>query len=368
MKKVLTAALLLLFSIHFAFSQDAKKLWFSEIGFLHSNMIPNSTQYKDLWKDCQGYGFDAKFGVQTLGNTQIEQLHNYPKFGMGIRYYKFSYNVLQSSAAAYGFINAPIYRGERFSFNYQAGLGLAYFSNPFDSVTNPNNDFIGSYINCYIDLELNLDYKLTNNLDLFAAAQFTHSSNGALQRPNLGMNNFSQEIGLRYYFDKNPRPEFIHKTYEAFTPKDFWYVCVSPSLREAYDDNRYFVLNLEASFERQFSPLFTWGAGLDLSYNSSTPAYYEDGVSQGTSYKQIMQWYPAAFGSFEVLYGRVGIHVGLALYLRPIPDWDYHTPYYERAGFRVYLTENHSQFAGVSVRAHGGSVDFIEWTYGIKIL
>ena len=66
--------------------------------------------------------------------------------------------------------------------------------------------------------------------------------------------------------------------------------------------------------------------------------------------------------AFEVLYGRLVVHLSGAVYLNRA--FEYYTPFYERAGVRVLLGKNRNHFVGAAVKAHAGSVDYLEWTYG----
>ena len=44
--------------------------------------------------------------------------------------------------------------------------------------------------------------------------------------------------------------------------------------------------------------------------------------------------------------------------------FSHYTPYYERAGIRVVLGKERKHFVGFAIKAHAGSADFLEWTYG----
>ena len=55
----------------------------------------------------------------------------------------------------------------------------------------------------YVDVGLNLQYSLTQHFDIATGFSLTHFSNGAIKKPNYGLNTIAPKISLKYNFDEN---------------------------------------------------------------------------------------------------------------------------------------------------------------------
>jgi hypothetical protein len=72
----------------------------------------------------------------------------------------------------------------------------------------------------------------------------------------------------------------------------------------------------------------------------------------------------AGFVSFELLYNRFVVHAALAAYISRSAD--FYEWYYERAGFKVLLGKNRNHSLGITLKAHAGMIDYIEWGYNFQ--
>lgn len=333
---------------------------YTEFGFRYAKMIPNSNEYATFTPAA--LGFDFRLGTQTNGTQRWQSYHHYPRYGVGLRTLYFDERILQSKYALFGFMEAPFSVGKRFSLNYQIGLGVSFYTNPFDEQLNPDNIWIGSMINLYATLALGMNYQLTPHLDLTATTSFSHSSNGTLKQPNLGVNMFSQSLGLRYRLQPF-KPAY---TSDSLPPlpdykRNNFVISLASGLKESRQSQLYYYAGtLGLSYENRFHPFFVWGMGLDICYNPSVSVFRPETMPKS----QMDYFAPAAKASFEILYGRVSFYVAFGVYLHK--SYPYYDPFYERAGIRCYLDKSQKHFIGGFVKAHSGSVDFLEFTYGYR--
>lgn len=87
------------------------------------------------------------------------------------------------------------------------GLGLAWFSRPYDPESNPQNFYIGSHITALAEASFQIEPKLGNRTNLLAGIKVVHASNSHYQVPNLGMNLISIYGGILFNSaDANRRP------------------------------------------------------------------------------------------------------------------------------------------------------------------
>ena len=83
------------------------------------------------------------------------------------------------------------------------GIGLAYNTTPFDSVSNPNNILIGSRITNMSFVKLHWERKITNKLVFNTGIALFHCSNGHYQVPNVGLNMPTGYAGINYLFSND---------------------------------------------------------------------------------------------------------------------------------------------------------------------
>ena len=337
---------------------DKKKDWYLETIIRHGRVIP---VHDDIW-DVGLISPEIRFGKQTTGQKLCEHYFNFPHYGIAFRYGYFNSPFLDKKFALYGYFNAPIFHYQQFSFHYQLGFGIAYWSNPHDSISNPENRYIGSHLNAYIDFELTVEYELTKSIDLIASTDFSHSSNGTTKVPNLGINVLSGHLGIRYHL--NQRQPQVAKTdiFINFIKNNTLYLFAAPAFRQSRkSDATYFAGTLQIGYLRQPHPIFRFGGGIDIMYNGELQNHSPKKKSFQTDY--LCQ---AVFASCELIYDRLILHVALATYINRA--FNFYESYYERAGLKFLIGEHRNHFAGISIKAHGGIADYIEWTYGYEFL
>ncbi len=147
--------------------------------------------------------FSLKFSKQTTGKQQWEQLFNYPRYGLGFSIYDFhNPEEIGTPLAAYGFFNAPFKRWKKWSLNYEIGFGATFNWKSFDPVTNKYNIALGAGQSFYVDAGLLLNYRFNKHLDMETGFSLTHFSNGALKKPNKGLNTIAPKISIKYSIDE----------------------------------------------------------------------------------------------------------------------------------------------------------------------
>ena len=358
--------------IGFVFSQNEqsdsklKNNWLIE-GGVRYGMLSAYTSDTYL-KGTEVFGGDLWLGKQTTGQKEWEQWFDYPSYGLMLRFGAFNNPMLKWKAAALGYLNGHIFRRSFFSLNYEFGGGLVFFPHPYDSVTNPRNRFIGTPISAHFNMALSANFKITKQLDLKSMIVFSHSSNGAMRLPNIGVNMASGELGLRYYV-KN-RPQYIKTidTIRRFSPINTLYFYAAPSFKQSRhdyfpdsysNDTYYFTSTLQFGFMRQGHPIFRYGMGVEVFYNASMNAGLPD------SLKSVQNCIaPGIYAGMELLYNRFVVHAGLGVYVyHPTKQYE---PVYERFGCKVLLGKSRKHFVGVTIKAHNVTADYFEWMYGYE--
>jgi len=350
-------------------STKIKDDWYIESALRYGRIVPNSSGTK-LW-NINVIGADLRIGKQTFGKSEWEQWFGYPNYGLAFRYAHFSDNMLQDKIACFWFLSGSFVDSRHLSFRYQLGSGLVYFFNYYDPFKNKENVFIGSALNAHIDLNLSLDFTITKQIDLILRANFSHSSNGAIRFPNYGINPISGQLAVRYHFNERAEKIYTIDTIKTFLPKNSLYFTLAPGFKQSkknyvYDNpdkyrvkTKYLTTTFQLGYLRQFHPKYRFGGGIDIMYSSELRNFFPPEKQNEWKYMTT-----AGFVSFELLYNRFVVHAALAAYISRSAD--FYEWYYERAGFKVFLGKNRNHSLGITLKAHAGMIDYIEWGYNFQ--
>lgn len=97
--------------------------------------------------------------------------------------------------AVYAAFSRDLFRSKRFSLDYRFENGLGWCSRPNDGFTNEDNEFVGSPLSIYFGFGLYAGHRVAPQWELTLGGEFKHFSNGALDRPNKGINTAGASIG-----------------------------------------------------------------------------------------------------------------------------------------------------------------------------
>ena len=400
MRRILTIAILLFATLRLA-AQPQKTL-----SLLSGYTVPNSSEWdyiKDIsigvdgalsWR--QDWGFEDTNGCFPL--------LRFP-YDMGVRgnFTYFPNGIAGQRIGVSGFIQEPIMLFKRWItfdgdsvpsrvpnyLNLDMDCGLAFYTDPYSRTPNPDNVFIGSYLNCLVQIGLSYSHRLRDYSQIVFAARFAHSSNGYLKKPNKGLNYLQLSIGYtlpaKYHNSiiRVSRFDTIDHSGQTFMPVvnwqhywpygnpafrgGEWLLSYSPGIvmpRYTGASRKYFYAHTaQAGWLYRFNPARAVGATLDLTYNYSHTAvirhWHED---------YSLPFYIGIAGVYEATYHRLTLHTALAAYLARSEHGT--TPLYERVGLYYNFGSEHRRlrhFVGVALKSHMAHIDFIEWHYGIKI-
>jgi len=328
-------------------------------GILQQKGLKNTT-YEGAYYN----GLNLKVGFKSRAKRdQYYQVYNYPIYGIGIYSSTFNSPIIGSPYAIYGFVQTPIYPKEnsKWSYDYRLGLGLSGNFKPYNAQENPLNLVIGSKNNVFIDLGIRAQYRLTDHLKVGAGLAFHHFSNGALALPNKGVNLIPATVSVNYQFNPDVK---IHRdsVLEPFSKKIYYHLNYGVGFKQLRDDldHRFFKTTLSGYASRFVSYKWRLGAGVDLFYSSSGNDEEIAGDKSGELASKLSggpSFYVAhVLNERLVLNGNVGYYIHNQRFNGEIKK------FFLRAGARYYVYKNLN--AGVSIKAHMGKADFIEWTVG----
>ena len=336
-------------------------------------------------------GYDKDFGLPELeigflvGNTRHIKLYRAEP--------RMPYNSTPGTLfAVYGGFRRDIIRSQRWRFGYILENGLGFTTRPYNRYDNSDNELLGSPINIYIDMGLYAAYRITPQAEISLGIDWKHFSNGALDRPNKGLNSAGVTLRANYYLDK-PQDEF---GVSAFDDSDFrkgFYVDVSAGLaaRSLQDDwvINYWSLSpddpkyrtshypIYGAFTCQVAPMYRYcrryasGIGIDYTY-----APYASAIRQRDLYRGLTQYTHSRHVvglslRHEVYFRHLSLQIGIGWYLHRkmgyTADVD-EKPYYETIGIRYSFPFTDDRlYIGYNVKAHFAKADCTQFILGWRI-
>jgi hypothetical protein len=150
------------------------------------------------------YGsFELRYGWQPSDPDNWTNQYGYFSYGIGY-YIGFigDPEIIGTPNALFGFINIPLSdSGRRNVFQISPALGVAFNLEPYDPITNPDNDTVGGSFATYISLGFGAEYKISNKWDMLYGIDYTHFSIARLYTPNYGFNMYGLNLGFRYLYN-----------------------------------------------------------------------------------------------------------------------------------------------------------------------
>ena len=389
MGRVLLIALLLVASV-WVKAQDTRSIPMVSVRADKGSI----TQTNDFLTGTNAHGVKMKdyssmmieIGVQSQGSKTWHSQYDFPSYGVGLYTATLeNQGEIGRPWSLFGFYRGTLWRSEsaNHTFRYNIEAGLAWNWRCYDENTNPYNITIGSPVTAHIGLGLDYSYRVCKNLQIGVGGGFTHFSNGAVRKPNKGLNLMGANVRLTYllreekYGNVLREPTKMNENEIDFTLgmgiKRYECDTVShPELTTPFKlGSRYTVSTFQAVFLHQYSVKGKYGAGLNVTYDDwlgSDTRTKADGrdveVVHGKTSKRINL---GVILAHEFCIARLSIPTQLGFYVyQPSGIEQKKKRSFQRMG--VEYTFPVGIQTGVNIFAHQLSkADFIEWHLGYRL-
>ncbi len=328
-------------------------------------LIPHRSSMVYLIED-HVKAWDIAVSYRTKGDKPWQIIYRVPE--LGLAFYRANLgnaNYLGTSTAAYAFIKIPIVKDKFFNLSYSMGEGLAILSKPFNTESNIYNIAIGSRANGFIDFCLFSEINILNKLQFVTGFNFTHYSNGAWRKPNLGFNIPSIKAGLKYTLSKSPEIDKtkIKEIKALFVRKNEFSITLSKGVRENPPPNgvKFHPTTICINAERLYNPKRKFGTGLDVFYDPSLESRI---ISDSLKFKPIYNLRSGVHLSYDLLFNRISFTMQTGVYFFTKAKDD--GLIYSRFGIRAKVWKNIT--ASLTLKTHFVKADVLEWGIGYSFL
>lgn len=284
----------------------------------------------------------------------------FPRMGVSTTFWNFDNPDVLGYGATSVFFLEPFFGATRkMSFSIRSGFGLAYASNPYDQIQNPDNLSYSTRLSFALLLAANINYRLNDRIMLSLSANYNHISNGGMKEPNKGINYPSASIGLDYYLDdavsfrkfKSPDWRLMAEKRNKF---HFWISGTAKQVSGSGELTRYPVIGLNTRFARQVSRINAVSMGLDFLADG---AHRKEIEKNGNNEDHTKMGF--LIGN-EFLLGRFNFSQQFGIYLYDPYSRD--ADVYQRYGLDYQITPK--LFSGIGLKAHGHVADFLDLRIG----
>ena len=310
------------------------------------------------------YGFEVSIAKQQTEHSLESFRGRKPLNGLTFEFRNFGNNdVLGKAFSIIQYQDFPLLQTKNKWFvDYKMGAGIGYLTKFYHKELNPTNNAIGSRFNAKVSFKLELT-KYFKKLHFGLGAELSHFSNGAMQTPNLGLNNLSTYFNVGYNFKErelHDKSESFIMTMELpsayFLIEGILTVAEVPPLPLAA--KKYPVLAGRFSWVKPLGKTWNYEVALDVVYNESNLHKFYDSSYTAIDVPQVGGYLGMSFN-----YYKSQIVFGMGYYfvdkINPLGR------IYNRVGYRYYFND---KWCGLfNIRANFGRADFFEFGVGYKL-
>ena len=328
----------------------------AQYGFI----IPHSDELKEI-SSSNPWGLSVDVSKLNYSDKSWNNCNCYSKIGLSFAYYNYSNPAqLGNSYNLILFVEPYLGFRRKLHTSLRAGMGATYLDQVYDEVTNPENLFYSSPISFILILQLKLNYKINASNNIYLSGNYNHISNGAVSKPNKGMN--FPTLGLGYEYTIRPM-SLIKKQIESDLDRKrlfkyariFWNIRTVPETPE-FPEKHDIMVGLEAGIMKRLSRINGLMTGFEYSY---------DGLFKEEIKRQDLDYAPHLFslhlGHFFI-FGKFNFTQQFAWYAYksyPFNDHDFFQRYAIYWQFGKWIN------CGFSLKSHGHVAEYMDVRMGI---
>lgn len=340
--------------------ETIKSHWFPEVRMISGFVVDHSSSMAFAIKKPVK-SFQINILRHSNGRENWHQYYGFPITGFGYYYVDLGNpEVLGRAHSLFGIIDFPLVRKNNWSLNFNSGIGLSYFDTFFNMENNIYNSAMGSHINSYFDFSIDIQINVFRTIFIGNSFGLTHSSNGRVNTPNLGINLFTYRLAIRRVNYISIEPEKTPKT--VYNKKYQFNIVPSFGIREREypGGTKFFVHSIMFNVEKPVNAKGNMNAGIDFFYDSSIRLIYENDSIFNINYFD--QTYLGAHAGYTVVFGQFSVifQQGIKLYTNE-PGTE---ALYQRIGANYKIAKH--IIINFALKSYFAKAEFVELGIGFR--
>lgn len=219
---------------------------------------------------------------------------------------------------------------------------------------------------------------MTSHIDIVTGFSLTHFSNGALKKPNYGLNTIAPKVSLKYnFYDKH---DFIKQKIPKYQPEKEWLVSTfiggtnvifdsgNLDIQEKYEGKTFPIAGITTTLNWHIWQKSKIGIGMAFTYNGSVNAQVAiDNIElEVTDCLFTDKIQISIFPTYEFVVNRFSLILQPAFYIYRKKLVNQTPTFHQRIGLKYHIKEDF--FVGITLRDYEFHVsDFVEWNIGYSI-
>jgi hypothetical protein len=321
--------------------------------------------------DIPGQSVMAEFnaGANVSGKKHWHHRFNFPEIGGAIIYTDFgNLAVLGRAIGLFPYISFPVVNKPKYKFQIRLGSGVAYLTKPFHIIDNPANNVIGSHVNNVTQLKFLNNIQLSKKWRLLAGFAFTHYSNGNSQKPNLGINVISGNLGLQYVPNNNP-DKFLPDSTIGYTKRFMGMVKTGIGINESGvpGAGKFPVYSVMAAAVKPVSRFNRVQVGFEYEFRGDAYVTLQSRIERQDEISRLKVSRFAVLIGDELVFGNFALNLQVGFYTHKFENKPF--IFYNKSGVLYYIPINKEKqwlFVSVYLKSHLFVADYFE--YGIGCL
>lgn len=342
-----------------------------------------NTHLGGIIKHREGITFDTKtpaWGVdlgmywQTQGEKPWQEFHHFPRFHLTARFHDLGDKDIVGEAIGFSAgVEINLSRKKESAFHFVYSLGYAYLTRPFDRITNPSNNAIGSHVNNSVTLKLDYERRLGEKMMLHIGGQLVHYSNGARKLPNLGLNIPGLYVALSPYRGTYD-PEFYNIQRRTKKTKKKWAAGIYAHYAQIEirapggPDYPIYAFGVDAYYQLNANHRHSIGYQYDYHESISVFGLHTGDFNTDAEARVGASRHAVNFGH-EFLVGPWGIHLKVGIYTNRRTGWLIPRPYNFQLSPRYYFNRNDKScaqfYTGLQLKSHLFVAEYIAFGLGM---
>ena len=323
-------------------------------------IIPHSKSIKDI-SYSKPWGIQFEYAKHINTQNIWDYIGSYPRIGLLFNYVNYDNpDILGNSYTLATYIEPFISFKNRLNPSFRLGFGISYLDNVYDPVSNPQNLFYSYPLSFYMLANIGLNYSLNDYFNINLTGNYSHISNGRIKLPNKGINFPTITLGVDYKLDK----VFLEDRNRELNKQDIhgklwkFNFDLYTSQKEVNErESKYQVYGFQFSTGYILSRISAVNLGVEVNHDRSLVERDKRDVHNNYNPTCL-----SAFFSHEFLLGRFILDQAIGIYFNK-PSVS-NNLFYQRAGLKYKL--NKSLYAGMSLKTHTSTADFIDLRMGIR--
>jgi hypothetical protein len=319
------------------------------------------------------YGIEIHNDWQLYGKKNWHVWHRYPSVGASFLYFNLgNKDILGEAYGLFPTLRFNIFNKKSFKTTFQLGSGLAYLTKRYEIGNNTLNNAIGARVNDVTQFNCQVEISLDKIFSIESGVNLTHFSNANSRVPNLGINIFSYDIGLKWTPQPIDKHDFISTYVDKHVDKHWGLTVQTEYARIAYDVPRgpkYPIYIVLPAIIYNFNKINRIQAGFQYEHNQGVYEFIRHaGVATSKEEAEKMSKRYSVFIADEILFGRFGILLQTGFNLNKKSGYNV-KDFYNKIGVRYYsprITALKTQFySGIYLKSHIITAEYFSLGIGI---